>query len=137
MIGKDDSHLVEPAVNACIAVVTEDKVFSGAQCVGGGGIAGIFQSGQMIRILFRNSIDIEDAIDDLYRISGHGNDPFYDITVEFRTADNDEIVSVKSVGKPPFLKENRLTGSISRCHGISGHKIELHHISGQQPHGET
>ena len=62
MIGKDDSHLVEPAVNACIAVVTEDEVFSGAQCDGGGGIAGIFHSGQMIWILFQNSIDIEDAI---------------------------------------------------------------------------
>lgn len=114
------------------AVVTQDKIFSGCKRQGSGGFAGILHERKAIGGRLGNSIDIEDSLCDLYRISRQGHDPFDDIASQRLVADDNDIVIVQTVWQTEFLKEDRLPGGVGRFHGRTVYKIQLYHEMGHQ-----
>ena len=76
-----------------VAVVTQDKIFSGCKRQGSGGIAGILHERKAIGGRLGNPIDIEDSLCDLYRISRQGNNPLDDVASQRLVADDNDIVT--------------------------------------------
>ena len=90
--GGDDPDFRKAAVNAVVAVVAQNEIFSGLKSYGNCGIAGVFHKREAIGGRLRNIIDIEDSLCDLYRISRQGHNPFDDIASQRLVADDNDIV---------------------------------------------
>ena len=128
----DDPHFVKTTVDAVVAVVTQDKIFSGLKRYGNCGITGILHEREAIGGRLWSTIDIEDPLCDLYRISRQGNNPLDDIAVKRLMTDDNDIVIVQTVRQAEFSKEDRLPGSVGRFHGGTTYKIQLYHKMGYQ-----